>query len=132
MSRSRALHFIPGVIWLIIIFILLTLPGPDIPKSNFFDIVYFDKWVHIGLFGILMILWGYPFLRSGAASKNLLAFIAVCSVLYGITMEFVQKYFAIERSFDLFDMVADSIGVIIAWLWLINQIKKQNIKNKPL
>src|SRR5215831_19953553 len=100
MSRSRALHFIPGVIWLIIIFILLTIPGPDIPKSHFFDIVYFDKWVHIGLFGILMILWGLPFLKLGSGSRNLLTLIAICTILYGVSMEYVQKYFAIERSFD--------------------------------
>jgi VanZ family protein len=130
MTNPKIYSFIPAAVWLIITFILLTLPGSDIPKSNFFDLVYFDKWVHIGMFGLLMILWSYPFIKAERATKKTLFLIGGLIIAYGVSMEFVQKYFAVERSFDVFDMLADSVGVFIGWLWLTKRF--QSKINKPL
>jgi VanZ family protein len=117
--------FIPAVLWLVLTFILLTIPGPDLPKSDFFDLIYFDKWVHVGMFGLLIVLWAYPFLNAGRTDKKIFILISVCGFLYGVIMEFVQKFFAFERSLDFFDMLADGIGCLGAFLLIIIAIKKR-------
>ena len=110
-------------------FVLLVLPGSDIPKASFFDLIYFDKWVHIGMFGILMLLWSYPFFKTNIASVYPFIIIAACVILYGIIMEFVQKFFAFDRSFDLFDILADSVGCLLAFWLLAHRLKKIKGRN---
>ena len=48
--KIKVLQFIPGIIWFIIANILFLMPGPDVPSISFLDEIYFDKWVHAGLF----------------------------------------------------------------------------------
>jgi VanZ family protein len=131
--KLKILSFLPALLWLIFTVILLVMPGPDIPEEPFFEIIYFDKWVHIGMFGILTFLWCLPFLKSKNRSKKLFWVIAVCSISYGVLMEFVQKYLAFERDFDLLDIIADSVGSLLALIWLFYFLRlKQFEKNKPL
>lgn len=121
------MKFIPGIIWLLIIFILLTMPGSDIPSNDFFEVIYFDKWVHIGLFAFLAFFWQYPFLNSGRPFLKVLFLIPILVLGYGIAMEYVQKYFTSSRTFDITDMIADATGIAIATF-----VFKLIIKNKPL
>ena len=125
--KPKTLLFIPAIIWLIISFILLTLPGSDIPKASFLDLIYFDKWVHIGMFGLLTILWCYPFFKTTMASRIFFLRITLIIISYGILMEFVQKFFASERSFDITDMIADAVGAIIAFFWVARRQKRLSI-----
>ncbi|HET9826714.1 MAG TPA: VanZ family protein [Chitinophagaceae bacterium] len=99
---------LPAVSWFVITTILLCLPGSAFPKENWFDKIWLDKWVHIGLFTVLAFFWG------GVAKKIRLAIhIAFYCLLYGVAMEFIQKYFIPNRSFDPGDIVADGIGSIL-------------------
>ncbi len=107
--------FIPAIVWVIITTVLLVMPGPDIPSVSFLDKIYFDKWVHAGLFGGMTFLFAYPFIKNFTATKKLLIYVAIVCALYGVIMEYVQKYIAFERDFDYFDMVADGVGCIIAY-----------------
>lgn len=79
----------------------------------------FDKWIHIGLFGILAFLAGRAYYPNIAFIERKRFFI-ICGVLclvYGILMEFDQKYFIPNRSFDVGDITADGIGSFLgAWL----------------
>lgn len=120
--------FIPAIIWVIITTVLLVLPGPDIPSVSFLDKIYFDKWVHAGLFGGMTFLFGYPFIKNSTATKKLLIYIAIVCALYGVAMEYVQKYFAFERDFDYYDMVADGVGCIIGYFVAI-ALKRKLEKN---
>jgi len=45
------------------------------------------------------------------------------SSFYGIFMEFFQ-YFFTDRNFDIWDIVADTIGAGIAWFLLSHKAKK--------
>lgn len=116
--------FIPAIAWFIITTVLLVLPGPDIPSIGFLDKIYFDKWVHAGLFGGMTLLISYPFIRSLRASQKLLIYIAIVCALYGAMMEYVQKYFAFERDFDYLDMLADAIGCLISY-WVCTVINQR-------
>lgn len=91
------------------------IPGSDLPKNEFLAMIYFDKWVHIGLFGMLNFLILWAFLRQKADTKKLFLYTTLACILYGIMMEFVQKYFAADRSFDLTDIIADATGACLAY-----------------
>jgi cation transport ATPase len=111
--------FLPGAAWFIISFFLLTLPGDDFPHSNFFDIPFFDKYVHFTMFFLLTALFSFPFFYHKATGNIIRAWfarIAALVILYGIAMEFVQKMLSNGRSFDLIDMVFDSLGGIAAFI----------------
>ena len=49
--------------------------------------------------------------------------IALAAIVWGITVEFIQKFFIPGRDFDLLDWAADSFGVLIAY-WLCVKILK--------
>lgn len=105
------------------------MPNDDIPSADFFDLIYFDKWVHAGIFGLLVILLCWPFFKTKHASLPLFIKITICTILYGVAMEFVQKYFTSDRDYDVLDMVADSAGAIIACV-LVNWRYKKFVKKQ--
>ena len=112
--------FIPGITWFFIVLFLICLPATDIPEVSWLDRIYFDKWVHAGLFGMLTLLFSWPFYNSTFNNKERLQYfikIAFAVCVWGLTTEFIQKYFISGRAFDLLDWAADSIGALIAYLF---------------
>lgn len=102
--------------WLILISILFFLPGSTLPKENWFDKIYIDKWVHVGLFAVLIFLWRSSF-NWDINSYNLLLLFA--AVLYGFLVEVVQLNWIPNRSFDMYDVLSDASGSIVGLLvWL--------------
>ncbi|MGC4037993.1 MAG: VanZ family protein [Chitinophagaceae bacterium] len=114
----KKINYLPfAITWFIILTVLLCLPGSVIPQENWLDKIYFDKIVHIGLFGGLVFLWCGVERKRKKKLKSMqqnFVWIALGGCVYGIAMEFVQKYFIPNRSFDTGDMIADAIGSIIA------------------
>jgi len=101
----------PALIWTIIIFILLTIPGSLLPSESGFKIPDFDKYVHIGIFCVFVVLWSFYFAaKTGKKNRSIFFVIFISACLYGITMEYVQKYFIPRRDFDVEDILADIIG----------------------
>jgi len=119
-SALKFLRFIPAVAWFFISLYLLCLPGSKIPKYPFLALIHADKWVHIGMFGILCFLFNRAFnkiiLTRSTLKKYLLA-VTLAGIAYGTIMEFVQKYWIPDRSFELLDILADSIGCLLALLY---------------
>jgi VanZ family protein len=110
--EKRRLAIWPALAWFLITTVLLCLPGSAFPKEHWFDKIWLDKWIHVGLFALMVFLWCKAILRG--APKRALAFrrIAFYFFLYGIVMELIQKYFIPNRSFDIGDVIADGIGCI--------------------
>ncbi len=124
--------FIPAIIWFLLVLILICIPGKDLPKTgDWFEKIHFDKWVHIGLFGILAFLWMLPFLKSSLAideKKKWMIKVLLAAIVWGITTELIQKYFIVGRAFDLLDWAADSVGALIAFIFC----KQKYISNTSL
>lgn len=99
--------------WFIITTILLCIPGKKLPKIGWLPIPHFDKLVHIFIFGLL----SYLFCRTTNRKWFwLVAFVCTC---YGTAMEFVQQNWIPNRSFDVVDVAADTVGSFAAVLLLI-------------
>lgn len=119
---------LPALAWFVLITVLLTIPGNNLPAEDWLDKIYFDKWVHIGLFAILSFLlcwWWYKSQRPIAGWRNAFIYSIFTCIIYGIAMEFVQRYWVSNRSFDVYDIVADSVGSILGgWFSIKRYIKK--------
>ena len=112
------IKFIPGIAWFFVVLVLIGLPGKDIPKVDWLSSINFDKAIHVGVFGLLAVLFCWPFYRSSFTHKDRLNYyikIAIATSIWGLTTEFIQKYFIPGRSFDMFDWAADSLGALIAF-----------------
>jgi hypothetical protein len=120
-NRSLILKFIPGIAWFFLILVLISLPGSKIPEvETWLNDIYFDKWVHTVLFAGLVFLFIFPVSKMPLAlqvKKNLAIKIVIAACTWGLTTEFIQKFFIPDRSFDPFDLIADSFGAMIAFVW---------------
>jgi len=122
------LHFLPGFIFLGMSLFLLTLPGSSVPSGWFFiHIPQFDKIVHIGMFGMLCILFHFPAFTSPLSARQKLGWywlISIAGILYGVVMEFVQRDLVANRSFEGADILADMVGSLGA-LAIALSLKRQ-------
>ncbi|HEY8959823.1 VanZ family protein [Chitinophaga sp.] len=111
-------YYTPAILWIILILVLCTLPGNDIPSNSFLDKIHFDKFVHFGLFGgIVLFLSLGIYQQKKYISNRTLWLLVLIAAGYGLAIEFIQKYWAINRSFDMYDLVADTLGAI-AGIWV--------------
>jgi len=128
--KRTSLFFLAAITWFIISTVLFTLPGTAFPTEDWLDKIYFDKWVHVGIFCIMVVLWclAWKSLKRNQVNQNLVkAFwtIAIIFVGYGIAIEFIQKYFIPFRSFDVTDMLADAIGSTLGALYCTRKYIKK-------
>lgn len=103
---------------IIIIFILLSLPGNNFQTSSkWFGNFPIDKLVHCCLFGSLAFSFFFHFEKSNSKifkSVRAKAYVLIFCILYGIAMEYYQKYYVPTRGFDVNDMLADALGALLA------------------
>lgn len=87
----------------------------------------FDKWVHIGLFGVMAVLlcWGIGKKKKSAKLKHDFIRMGVFCLIYGIAMEFVQRYLIPNRSFDIGDIIADGAGAAAGVVYSIKMYIKK-------
>ena len=103
--------------WLIIgIILYLSFFTP--PKTELDDISNIDKLAHICMYGgLCSILW-IEYLRSHIQIQRIRVFIGgiVLPIAFSGIIELLQEYATTNRSGDWADMIANSIGVILAAL----------------
>ena len=115
--------FLPGIAWLIITTILLIIPGKELPQES-----WFDKWVHIALFSLLVWLWCWgarSIKKQGDELRKIFYLLAFLAFLFGTGMEFVQKYFVPFRSFDGGDIIADGVGAALGLFYSTRKYLKK-------
>lgn len=107
-----------SILWLIaeivFIFYMLSLPGNNLPRVRYWGQ---DKIIHIVLFGSLMYAALFLFDQmdnSFVKTTRARALTMILCIIYGIGMEFYQKFFVPSRGFEVADMLADAAGVIIS------------------
>jgi hypothetical protein len=108
--------------WTLFTILLLCLPGSMVPGTGIFALKNLDKIIHVMLFGMNVLFWGWHYETSDKESKELkIIFIAATGIMItlGIVMEYVQLYFIPNRSFDGYDILADAVGSVLAGLWLL-------------
>lgn len=94
------------------------MPGKDLPSFTFWDLLGSDKIGHWLFYGVLcfLIIKCSNVLSDFRSMKYHYSFGIILSILYGILMEIIQGAFFASRTADYKDIIADTIGVILAAL----------------
>ena len=106
------------ILWAVVVFGLHAMSSKSFPKISFLEILGPDKIVHAFMFFIataLAVFSGWGTLRSAAVW-----------IIAGVLLEYYQFYFTTDRSFDWFDVMADSFGVLLALLLLRSKFLKRS------
>ena len=115
MFISTLKYFLPAILWSVVIFVLSTRSGIDLPES-WMDFISWDKIGHAGVYCILTILLLIGFYQKGKKqnlSTTLSTLMVIISSIYGISMEIVQYSFFPGRFFAVMDIIANIIGSLI-------------------
>lgn len=115
------------MLWALFILVLCGIPGRDIPHISFLELLSFDKFVHAGVFFVLLLL-----LIRGSVLQTRFNFLSQYSfsisgslcILYGGILELMQEAVFEERSADLYDFVANSFGVLVGMVFY-NKIEQK-------
>jgi VanZ family protein len=113
-------------LWTLFILILMAIPGNMLPKEEKTFIPNLDKLVHATLFGSFVFLWSIYYAtrkerNNNSNSRFVLILIIAC--LYGVATELMQKYLIPNRDYDIFDIMADSIGAVLGYLFVLMTVK---------
>ena len=105
MSSRR---WLPPLLWAAFILILTSIPGSHIPVLPF---RYFDKVVHLTIYGVLGWLTARAWTDGSRVSAAVLAAIVLVSC-FGAFDEWHQQFIPL-RSMELLDWAADTTGAAI-------------------
>ncbi len=108
------------MLWALIILVLCGIPGRDIPHISFLELLSFDKFVHAGIFFVLILLTVRGFLmqsRFKALQKKSKWIAFVLCVIYGGSLEILQGTVFEGRSADVFDFIANGFGCAMGLLF---------------
>ncbi|MDD3883674.1 MAG: VanZ family protein [Gallionella sp.] len=107
MRHLRTIWLVLGWAWVgVVIFISLT-PNPPEPV-RFWNA---DKLEHALAYGLLMLWFAQIYLQH---TSRLLA--AGLLILLGVSLEILQSFTG-YRFFEVADMVANTTGVLLGWVW---------------
>lgn len=111
-------NFFSILVALVILYLSLT-DSQSFDDVPFLNIPFFDKIAHFLMYFGLMSVIVFEH-RNAIIGRTKLSLIALIPFLYGILMEILQLTIAANRSGNIYDVVANTAGIIVsALLWLL-------------
>lgn len=93
----------------------------EIKKEVDIKVPQFDKWVHFGIyFGFTIVWFAFLYNYSESSVKKNRFKAAIWALIFGVIVEILQNINPNARSGDVLDVLANSIGIIVAVLILKN------------
>ena len=113
--------WLKGKMFLIAITITLSLVILSLIKVPEYNVgvTHLDKWQHCFAYFVLSISWLITFYKK---KKKLL--IVVCCILLGVIIEILQSTLTSYRTGDSYDVIANSLGVLLGLL-VFNMLSKK-------
>ena len=123
----KKLVLIAAIVYTIILTFVSLIKPEDIPDI---EVSYGDKIFHFLAYCILTFLWFGAFkFHFNLIKRKPLVYAAIVSVVFGIIIEVLQETLTESRTLDVYDVLANTFGVIIAVLVLV---LKKNIDVKKI
>ncbi|MBP6313287.1 MAG: VanZ family protein [Flavobacteriales bacterium] len=113
---------LPPLLWAALILFLCLLPGSKLPKWDWFALFDMDKLVHAGMFFIQALLLARVFFARQTPERWVL-WSVLLSVTFGVATELLQGMEALGRRTDLNDMIANTIGALVAGWYATRRVK---------
>lgn len=113
-------------IWAIIVTCACGTNGNNLPHFEFSSLLRIDKIAHLFLFGTETYLIAIATKKQSSHKRSFtIIFPAfLIGTCFGIVIEILQATVFPNRTFDYMDMVANTIGCLLAWIVLNYQFKK--------
>ncbi len=105
-----------AMLWALSILVLCGIPGKDIPRISFLELLSFDKLVHAGIFFVLLLLTVRGFILQTTfyiLNRHPKIIALLLCIIYGGLLEIMQGTLFEQRSASMFDFIADSVGATI-------------------
>ena len=127
--RKTAIWFFLAVCYTLAVSIVSLVNFSDVKSL---DIKHSDKIIHAGIYFVFTILWCFYFCLKSTKNKWFKDAIVKSIVLafsFGILIELLQEVSNNGRSGDLYDVLANSAGILVAFLILKKLIVALKLKN---
>ena len=109
-----------SIIYSVFITIIFLIPTNEMPKLLHF-LIPIDKIIHVFIFLALTFLWlSYINSLLNNTKPIVLFFILVVCLLYGILIEVIQEFYVSSREAEVFDVIANLLGVSLGLLFFRN------------
>jgi VanZ family protein len=116
--------FIAVGITLIITFLSLFRVSPVIPKLN---LNHADKYQHAVAYFVVTLSWIWSF-QTRNNNKSMQLWILLAVFLFGVLMEVLQEVMTNYRTADVFDVLANTSGIVLAYLFFkVTRMKRVNL-----
>lgn len=121
---KRLLYLVPATAWTLLIVVLSLISIKNFKGIGIENIFGIDKIAHVFMYCVLnlLILWGLCKLLKFNTVVFYLVF-AFCTSL-GLLMEILQFSMTTERSFDIYDLIANIVGIIIGSIIFYSSFNK--------
>jgi VanZ family protein len=116
--------FIAVGITLIITFLSLFRVSPVIPKLN---LNHADKYQHAVAYFVVTLSWIWSF-QTRNNNKSMQLWILFAVFFFGVLMEVLQEVMTNYRTADVFDVLANTSGIVLAYLFFkVTRMKRVNL-----
>jgi VanZ family protein len=120
-------NIIPAISWSVLVLFVSLIPGNEIPEFEV-GFLHIDKLAHAILFAGLSFFWFFG-LKKGGISKivslNTEGVVSFSVFIYGFAIELIQHYFITDRHFDIYDVLANGVGVVLGYTFFYLVIYKR-------
>jgi VanZ family protein len=111
--------------WTILIAVLCLVKFTDLPSVG---VSGADKFVHFTFHFVFTILWGfYSWAKLNDITISKIGRVVILSFCYGILIEIFQEIYTKTRHADIFDVLANGTGALVALVFFV-LIKRQKLQ----
>lgn len=125
LSMLKNAIFSLAIGWTILIAVLCLVKFNDLPS---FGVSGADKYVHFTFHFVFTILWGfYSWAKLNDITISKIGRVVILSFCYGILIEIFQEIYTKTRHADIFDVLANGTGALVALVFFV-LIKRQKLQ----
>jgi len=120
-------YHLPAILWGSIILGIISVPGNYIPKPHgFLELISPDKIVHLLMFAPFSFLISRGIWKQSQNIKSAIWISFFFGIIYAFSTELLQFFVISGRNGNIYDAIADSLGVLIG-LFLFFKIQKTSV-----
>lgn len=125
--RKKHLYAFAFIGWMVFVTFSSLYSFKDNELSNF-NIPYGDKVVHFIFYFVAAVLGSLFFIETKEEKSTRIKYLKILAlslIFFGIVIEVIQGTMTVNRFGDVFDALANSIGVILGIIIIFNQYQGQ-------
>ncbi len=123
MMKNFLFSYYRSLLVFLIIFFASTIPAEEVQKVTWFTIPNLDKMIHLGMYFLFSSVLIFEMLKvkTSYSFQRILIVSGLIALIYGTLLEIIQITLTSSRSGEIFDMVFNAVGVLLAivlWIFL--------------